>query len=119
MENLFNGTRDWTEYDAVKITKQISRHQSSARSCCRQLMSDVPYSALLGGLDSSITSAVAKNCAQKRIESDDTTDAWYPQDILFSVGLGWFASLAAAQIVANHMEPFITKLNSPFKKVRC
>jgi asparagine synthase (glutamine-hydrolysing) len=41
-------------------------------------MSD-PYGVLLsGGLDSSITSAVAKICS-KRIESGDTADAWYPQ----------------------------------------
>jgi asparagine synthase (glutamine-hydrolysing) len=49
-------------------------------------MSDVPYGVLLGGLDSSITSAVAKKYAQKRIESGDTADAWYPQ-LHSSVGL--------------------------------
>jgi asparagine synthase (glutamine-hydrolysing) len=41
-------------------------------------MSDVPYVLLSGGLDSSVTSAIAKKYAQKRIESGDA-DAWYPQ----------------------------------------
>ena len=45
-------------------------------------MSDVPYGVLLsGGLDSSITSAIAKKFASRRIESDDQKEAWYPQFI--------------------------------------
>jgi asparagine synthase (glutamine-hydrolysing) len=34
----------------------------------------------------------------------------------FSVGLDGSPDLAAAQIVADHMEPFITKSNLQFKK---
>jgi asparagine synthase (glutamine-hydrolysing) len=45
---------------------------------------------------------VAKICT-KRIESDDTTDAWYPQLHSFSVGLDGSPDLAAAQIVADHI----------------
>jgi len=48
-------------------------------------MSDVPYGVLLsGGLDSSVTSAIAKKYAQKRVESDGASDAWYPQLHSFS-----------------------------------
>ena len=67
-------------------------------------MSDVPYGVLLsGGLDSSITSALAKKFAKKRVESDDTKDAWWPQLHSFSVGLEGSPDLAAAQKVAKHI----------------
>jgi asparagine synthase (glutamine-hydrolysing) len=67
-------------------------------------MSDVPYGVLLsGGLDSSITSALAKKFAKKRIESDDTNEAWWPQLHSFSVGLVGSPDLAAAQKVAKHI----------------
>ena len=55
-------------------------------------MSDVPYGVLLsGGLDSSITSVIAKKYSQKRIESGDKADAWWPQLHSFSVGLKGFS----------------------------
>src|SRR5690606_9334882 len=98
--------RDWTEYDVVKDneTSIPAIKEALEAAVHRQLMSDVPYGVLLsGGLDSSITSAVAKKFAQKRIESDDTTDAWYPQLHSFSVGLDGSPDLAAAQVVAKHI----------------
>ncbi|MGB0773637.1 MAG: asparagine synthase B, partial [Flavobacteriaceae bacterium] len=56
-----------------------------------------------GGLDSSITSALAKKFAKKRVESDDKKDAWWPQLHSFSVGLEGSPDLAAAQKVAKHI----------------
>jgi len=99
-------TRDWMEYDAVKDNETSIKKIKEALEAAvhRQLMSDVPYGVLLsGGLDSSVTSAIAKKYAQKRIESDDTTDAWWPQLHSFSVGLEGSPDLAAAQKVAEHI----------------
>ncbi|MDX1271039.1 asparagine synthase B [Bizionia paragorgiae] len=98
--------RDWSEYDAVKDneTSIVEIKEALEAAVKRQLMSDVPYGVLLsGGLDSSVTSAIAKKYAQKRIESDDTSDAWYPQLHSFSVGLEGSPDLAAAQKVADHI----------------
>tara|TARA_R110002073_G_scaffold57778_4_gene146657 strand:- start:61863 stop:63527 length:1665 start_codon:yes stop_codon:yes gene_type:complete len=98
--------RTWTEYDAVKDNEtSIAKIKEALEAAVhRQLMSDVPYGVLLsGGLDSSVTSAIAKKYAQKRIESDDTSDAWWPQLHSFSVGLDGSPDLAAAQKVADHI----------------
>jgi len=98
--------RDWMEYDAVKYNATSIQEIKEALEAAvhRQLMSDVPYGVLLsGGLDSSVTSAIAKRYAEKRIESDDMADAWWPQLHSFSVGLEGSPDLAAAQKVADHI----------------
>lgn len=98
--------RDWKEYDAVKDNETSIQEIKEALEAAvhRQLMSDVPYGVLLsGGLDSSVTSSIAKKYAQKRVESGDTTDAWWPQLHSFSVGLEGSPDLAAAQKVADHI----------------
>ncbi len=98
--------RDWMEYEAVKenATSIEALRDALEAAVHRQLMSDVPYGVLLsGGLDSSVTSAIAKKYAQKRIESDDTKEAWWPQLHSFSVGLEGSPDLAAAQKVADHI----------------
>lgn len=98
--------REWTDYDNVKVnTSSIEELRTSLENAVhRQMMSDVPYGVLLsGGLDSSITSAVAKKFSEKRVESDDTAVAWWPQLHSFSVGLKGSPDLAAAQKVADHI----------------
>ncbi|MDO9136518.1 MAG: asparagine synthase B, partial [Lutibacter sp.] len=99
-------SRDWMDYEAVKDnqTSIDEIHNALEAAVHRQLMSDVPYGVLLsGGLDSSVTSAIAKKYAEKRIESDDTQAAWWPQLHSFSVGLEGSPDLAAAQLVAKHI----------------
>ncbi|MFD0964748.1 asparagine synthase B [Pseudofulvibacter geojedonensis] len=99
-------SRDWEEYKNVKdnATSIDELHDALANAVKRQLMSDVPYGVLLsGGLDSSVTSALAKLYAEKRIESNDTQTAWWPQLHSFSVGLEGSPDLAAARKVAKHI----------------
>jgi len=99
-------SRDWMDYEAVKDnqTSIDEIHDALEAAVHRQLMSDVPYGVLLsGGLDSSVISAIAKKYADKRIESDDTQAAWWPQLHSFSVGLEGSPDLAAAQLVADHI----------------
>ena len=99
-------TREWNSYDAVKNnTTDINRLRDALEDAVhRQLMSDVPYGVLLsGGLDSSIVSAIAKKYASKRVENQDSTDAWWPQLHSFAVGLKGSPDLIAAKKVADHI----------------
>jgi len=98
--------RDWMDYDNVKDnpTSIEDLHDALSNAVHRQLMSDVPYGVLLsGGLDSSITSALAKKFSSKRVESNDTQEAWWPQLHSFSVGLAGSPDLAAARKVSEHI----------------
>ncbi|ARV10899.1 asparagine synthase B [Gilvibacter sp. SZ-19] len=100
-------TRDWMDYQAVKDNPSSITELREALDAAvhRQLMSDVPYGVLLsGGLDSSITSALAKRYADKRIESGDQEAAWWPQLHSFAIGLEGSPDLAAAQKVADHLD---------------
>jgi len=104
----------WVSYNNVKDSETSIKaiHDSLSAAVKRQLMSDVPYGVLLsGGLDSSITSALAKKFASKRIESNDKQDAWYPQLHSFSVGLKDAPDLRAARIVADHIGTIHHEIN--------
>jgi asparagine synthase (glutamine-hydrolysing) len=98
--------REWTEYENVKDNPADIKElgQALEDAVHRQLMSDVPYGVLLsGGLDSSITSALAKKFSGKRVEDEDKKDAWWPQLHSFVIGLDGAPDLAAARIVADHI----------------
>lgn len=98
--------RDWQDFENVKENEtDISKIKTALQDAVhRQLMSDVPYGILLsGGLDSSITSAIAVKYARQRIESNDTQEAWYPRLHSFAVGLEGSPDLAAARKVADHI----------------
>ena len=100
-------TRDWMNYQTVNDNQSSITELREALDAAvhRQLMSDVPYGVLLsGGLDSSITSALAKRYADKRIESGDQEAAWWPQLHSFAIGLEGSPDLTAAQKVADHLD---------------
>ncbi|MBV7299613.1 asparagine synthase B [Enterovibrio paralichthyis] len=96
--------RDWNEYAAVENNASSKEELTAALEAAvkRQLMTDVPYGVLLsGGLDSSITSAVAKRFAALRVEDDDKSAAWWPQLHSFAIGLEGAPDLKAAREVAD------------------
>lgn len=98
--------RDWMDYENVKdnTTSIDELRESMEAAVHRQLMSDVPYGVLLsGGLDSSVTSAVAKLYASRRVEDNDQKEAWWPQLHSFVIGLDGSPDLIAARKVAEHI----------------
>ncbi len=106
--------RDWMNYDTVSNNKTdfIALQDALEQAVHRQLMSDVPYGVLLsGGLDSSITSALAKKYSKNRIETDDQKQAWYPQLHSFAVGLVGSPDLKAARLVADHIGSIHHEIN--------
>jgi len=100
-------SREWTSFDAVQDNQSdIAQLRSALEHAVeRQLMSDVPYGVLLsGGLDSSIIAAVAKKYAARRIETDNKSEAWWPQLHSFAVGLKGSPDLIAARKMADYLK---------------
>ena len=106
--------RPWTDYAAVKANDTTARRATQPEinsvklaleaAVQRQLMSDVPYGVLLsGGLDSSVISAIAKKYARKRIETDNQSEAWWPQLHSFAIGLKGAPDLIKAREVAEYI----------------
>ena len=110
-------TREWMEkmpQDCGGETGETARlsykesvqavHDSLEAAVKRQLMCDVPYGVLLsGGLDSSVTSAIAKKFSAHRIEAEGDEKAWWPRLHSFAVGLKGAPDLAKAKVVADYI----------------
>ena len=98
--------RDWFDYAAVEnaTTDREALRQSMEDAVVSHLMTDVPYGVLLsGGLDSSITAALAAKHAAMRIEEHEEEPAWWPRLHSFAVGLEGSPDLVAAQRAADHI----------------
>jgi len=98
--------RAWMEFDAVKDaeTDRKALHDALENAVISHLMTDVPYGVLLsGGLDSSITAALAAKHATMRVEDHEQSPAWWPRLHSFAVGLEGSPDLAAAQKAADHI----------------
>ncbi len=108
--------RDWMQFSAVKDSPCAANSEgivvhpeviSSLRNALenavkKQLMSDVPYGVLLsGGLDSSVIAAITQKFSKKRVETENTQDAWWPSLHSFAIGLEGSPDLQAAQKAAD------------------
>jgi asparagine synthase (glutamine-hydrolysing) len=94
---------EWRDFSAASEPADSAGLKAALEQAVhRQLMCDVPYGVLLsGGLDSSLVAAIAQRYADKRIESDDTEQAWWPRLHSFAIGLEGSPDLAAARIAAK------------------
>ena len=98
--------RDWQDFDEVRdnVTDRDALQQALEDAVVSHLMTDVPYGVLLsGGLDSSITAALAAKHAAMRVEEHEETPAWWPRLHSFAIGLEGSPDLVAAQRAAEHI----------------
>jgi len=98
--------RPWMNFEAVSSSGAGTSRLREAleKAVTSHLMTDVPYGVLLsGGLDSSIIAAITQQHAQRRIEDNEQSQAWWPRLHSFAVGLKGSPDLAAAAVAAEHI----------------
>ena len=98
--------RDWEDYANVRdaVTDRDALRQALEDAVVSHLMTDVPYGVLLsGGLDSSITAALAARHAAMRVEEHEESPAWWPRLHSFAIGLEGSPDLIAAKRAADHI----------------
>jgi len=98
--------RAWEQYANVAnaVTDRAALRAALEDSVISHLMTDVPYGVLLsGGLESSITAALAARHAAMRVEDDEQSPAWWPRLHSFAIGLEGSPDLKAARKAADHI----------------
>jgi asparagine synthase (glutamine-hydrolysing) len=98
--------RDWEDFKNVENAKtdRDALQKALEDAVVSHLMTDVPYGVLLsGGLDSSITAALAARHAEMRVEEHEEAPAWWPRLHSFAIGLEGSPDLLAAQRAADHI----------------
>ena len=98
--------RDWESFENVAdaVTDKAALRAGLDDAVKSHLMTDVPYGVLLsGGLDSSITAALAARHAAMRVEDQERSPAWWPRLHSFAIGLENSPDLVAARKAADHI----------------
>lgn len=96
--------RDWMTWNTHPKRPYRPEDLAAALDAAVQshLMGDVPYGLLIsGGLDSSVVAALAMRHAQRRIDDDNASEAWWPKVHSFAIGLEGSPDLLAAAEVAQ------------------
>jgi len=106
----YNEFRRWynppwfDEHIPTKPASLEALRTSLEKAVVKRLMTDVPYGVLLsGGLDSSLIAALVAGHAEKRVEDNEQSKAWWPRLHSFTIGLKGAPDLKAAREVADFL----------------